>query len=385
MKNRTPLSAMDQQRASRRVIGILRRRARHLFTTDANLPQTQPRPIPMTVPRYKVVLLAVTAVLALAVLGGGYTLWQRLARPAPDARRDSLAVLPAAENSQAVNPAAIDLDVREMPRIEPGTVITKRPTGWTNLVLHGVPRVAEGDVDRVSGMLSRLVSMFHLTILANVVQDRANPPRFQLDKVALGLAMDIKGREVIVSSETQKKLGANLRLMEENALSGNEACLDQALQVARTPTMVIFDATAIMRLEDENRNVFDRHVLLVSPTDGRLTTFAWALERDSQGAYHLAADKIRKLAPGAQEDRKLYVDRRRFVFGLPSQEAFALVDLPPGETILPSAELQRAAESDLKTPADVTRLEELLRSEIAQPTGQPSAQTRQPRAQARDL
>ena len=86
-----------------------------------------------------------------------------------------------------------------------------------------------------------------------------------------------------------------------------------------------------------------------------------------------------------QEDRKLYVDRRRFVFGLPSQEAFALIDLPPGETILPSAELKQAAESVPNTPDDVLLLEQLLRSEIAQGAGQPSAQTRQPRAQARDL
>jgi hypothetical protein len=382
MTLRVPLPATDRKRASRRVIGILQARARRLISTRANLPPPQPMPTR----RNKALLSAVIAVIVLAILGGGYGLWQKLSRPAADARRDSLAVLPAAaENLQAANPAAVDLDVREMPRIEPGTVITKRPTGWTNLVLHGVPRVAEGDVDRVSGMVSRLVSMFHLTILANIVQDRANPPQFQLGKVALGLAMNIKGREVIVSSKTHEKLGASLRLIEENALSGNEACLNQALQMARTPTMVVFETTAIMRLKNENRNVFHRYVLLVSPTDGRLTTFVGALERDSQHAYHLATDEIRKLVPGVQEDRKLYVDRQRFVLGLPAQEAFALIDLPPGETILPSAELQQAAESVLKTPADVTRLEELLRSEIAQAPGQPGAQTRQPRARARDL
>ncbi len=338
-------------------------------------------------PLKKTLIAAVPLLLVLAALVGGYVLWVRLALPPPDSRRAVLTVLPAAaENAKMAGPEIVDLDVREMPRIEPGTVIGKRPpAGWTDLVLHGVPRVAEGDVDRVSGMLSRLVSMFHLTVLANVVQDHTSPPQFHLGKVAIGLAMDIRGREVIVSSKTQRELGANLRLMEENALAGNEACLEQALQMARTPTMVAFDATAVMRLEEENRNVFDRHALVVSPTDGRLTTFVWALERDQQGAYHLAADKIRKLRPAAQEDRKLHVDRRRFVFGLPAQEAFALVDLPPGETILPSAALQAAAESALQTPADVTRLEGLLRREIAHGSDQPSAQKRTRPAQARDL
>ena len=80
-------------------------------------------------------------------------------------------------------------------------------------------------------------------------------PQFRLDKVAIGLAMDIKGAKSSSRAKRKKDLGANLRLMEENALSGNEACLEQALQVARTPTMVIFDATAIMRLQGENQNV----------------------------------------------------------------------------------------------------------------------------------
>ena len=133
--------------------------------------------------------------------------------------------------------------------------------------------------------------------------------------------------------------------MEENALSGNEACLDQALQVARTPTMVVFDATAIMRLEGENQNVFNRHALLVSPTDGRLTTFVWASIATARASIIWPPTRFVAWRPGVQEDRKLYVDRRRFVFGLPSQEAFALIDLPPGETILPSAELKQAVKS----------------------------------------
>jgi hypothetical protein len=347
----------------------------------------------MRMTRNKALLAALPVLLLCLTLAGAYALWVKLARPAADARRDTLTVLPAAQDagngaSQLAGAAEIiDVQPREMPRIEPGTVITKRaPAGWTELVLHGVPRVADGDVEKVSGMLSRLVSLFHLTILAEVVQDRAQSAYYRLGKVGLGLATSIKGREVIVSTKTLEKLGANLRLMEQTALSGNEACLDQALQIARTQAMVVFDATAIMRLEGENRNVFNRHAVLVSPTDGRLTTFVWALERDPKGAYHLAGGKIRKLPRGLEEDRKLYVDRSRFVLGLPAQEAFALIDLPPGETITPSAELQEAAESALQTPDDVARLQELLRREIASGTSMPAAKVRRTTGQqTRDL
>ncbi len=382
--------ATRRRRRATRAFDILSSRARRLLPDRASSGHVQHMPIT----RNKALLAALPVLLLCILLIGGYELWVKLARPAADARRATLTVLPAIQGtangaapSSPGEPETIDVQPREMLRIEPGTVITKRvPAGWTDLVLHGVPRVSDGDVEKVSGMLSRLVSLFHLTILAEVAQNRSQHARYRLDKVGIGLAMKIKGREVIVSTKTQDELGANLRLMEQNALSGNEACLDQALQVARTRTMVIFDATAIMRLQEENRNVFDRHALLVSPTDGRLATFVWALERDSKGTYHLASGKIRKLPRGLEEDRKLYVDRSRFVLGLPAQEAFALLDLPPGDTITPSAELQEAAESALQTPEDVTRLQGLLRREIDSSTGQPAAKFRRATGQqARDL
>jgi hypothetical protein len=333
-------------------------------------------------------LLAVSLLLIAGIVGGGtYTLWMRLTRPAPGPRRATLVAMPAAGAAQDSSPESIDVRPRVMPRIKSGTVIGKEGArNWTDLVLHGVPRVADGDVEKVSATLSRLVSLFHLTILADVDLETSQPGTYRLGDVAVGLAMKINGREVVVSSKSQQALGAKLSLIDRNALSGNEACLDQALQVARTPTMVIFDATAIMRLGDENRNVIDRHALVVSPTNGRLTTFVWALDRDKNGNNELVGDKIRILPRGLREDRRLYVDSRRFVLGLPSQEAFALVDLPPGDTIKPSDALRTAAESTLQTPADVTRLQGLLAAATTQSPAETKADEQRAAArQPRDL
>ncbi|HEY2837776.1 MAG TPA: hypothetical protein VGJ26_01415, partial [Pirellulales bacterium] len=60
-------------------------------------------------------------------------------------------------------PAADPSDVtpRLISRIEPGLKIgDAAPEGWSHLVLHAVPRLAEGNVEKVSPLVNRLVSRF---------------------------------------------------------------------------------------------------------------------------------------------------------------------------------------------------------------------------------
>jgi len=336
----------------------------------------------MVVARGKILLVVLPILLLVLAAGGARRLWEKLTQPAADQRRDTRAVLPPDDlpRRAAPEPLAADVQPRDMPRIEPGTVIgSTPPEGWSHVVLHGVPRVAAGDVDKVPRSLARLVAMFHLTILADVEADveadATAEPRNLLRRVAIGLATDVGGREMIVSTSASKALGAELGFVERSSLAGNEASLAQAVQVARTPTMLLFDATAIQRIDDQNRRVLHRHALLVLPTDGRLATLVWALEPDEADKYHLVDGKIRLLPENLEEDRKLYVDAGRFVLGLPAQEAFALVDLPPGRALVVTPELRAAAISPLQTPQDARRLERLL-GEAVCATGDPGGDKR---------
>jgi hypothetical protein len=322
----------------------------------------------MRATRVKLLLAGLPVLIVALTVSGAYVFWKHMTQPLADVRRSTLTVLPVSDTVAKRAPADESVDVRphELPRIEPGTVIPPKPAGGTRIVLHSVPRVTEGDIAKVPSSLSRLVSLFHLTILADVVPDPSiKPAHYRLTRVAVGLATETKGREMIVSTKTLGQFGPKLGFVERSSLAGNEASLDQALQVARTPTMVVFDATAIQRIAGRNQHVIHRHAVLVSPTDGKLQTFVWALERDDAGQYHLVDGKVRRLANGAKEDRKLYVDAGLFTFGLPSQEAFALVDLPPGDDLAMSPQLQRGVESTLQTADDCLGLERLLRSATA--------------------
>ena len=58
----------------------------------------------------------------------------------------------------------------------PGGLVVgdQAPTDWSHLVLHSVPRVAEGDVDRVSTLVNKLAGLFHLVIVADVADEQGS-------------------------------------------------------------------------------------------------------------------------------------------------------------------------------------------------------------------
>ncbi len=54
--------------------------------------------------------------------------------------------------------------------------------------------------------------------------------------------------------------------------------------MARTPTMMIFDAQAVMRRNNDHVKMIMRHAVLVDPGTGQLFTLVWLLTREYQPA-----------------------------------------------------------------------------------------------------
>jgi len=260
----------------------------------------------------------------------------------------------------------VDVEQRLMSRIEPGAQLDAGPPkDWSHLVLHAVPRVAEGDVKKASALVNRLVSQFHLTVLANVqAVDNLQPPLYRLEKVAIGMALPIGGKETVISSATQQALGAKLGFVDRNALAETETSLHGVRQVARTGTMLVFDAPSIMRLDKKNRSVTQRHAILVSPNTGKLATLVWILEPGEEGALRLVDDDARLLPESCEDDRKIYIDAAQFSFGIPNKQAFALVSLPEGDSIPIAESWRNLAVSKFQESADAVSLEQALRAAL---------------------
>ena len=104
--------------------------------------------------------------------------------------------------------------------------------------------------------------------------------------------------------------------------------------------------------------------MLISPESGRLATFVWALAPASKGRYRFCGESLQLLPNGLREDRLLHVDASKFTLGIPTQESFALVRLPQGQSVPLSPALHAVAESRFDLPQDAVQLESALRSAI---------------------
>jgi hypothetical protein len=257
---------------------------------------------------------------------------------------------------------AVDLVSRALPRITPGTVIPAEgpPQLWSNLVLFATPTLSPADLKEAPKMAAEYARMFKLTFLANV---KKNPQtnKYNLDVVARGFAINIRGKETVV--DANNTFGADLGLFGKRILDENEKILDNDVRlVARTETMWLFDAQAVMLQGREHTKMVMRHAIVVNPQSGKLATFVWLLAKDRAGDYVPAEKAIQLLPPNMREQRFLSVKRDKFFLGVPAPDAFALVRVPQGRAVAYTAELQPLASRRQFTAQQVLSLEGQLRA-----------------------
>jgi hypothetical protein len=273
-----------------------------------------------------------------------------------------------AESPSTRAAAWTDVTPRRLQWIKPGTQIGEGPPqGWSHLVLLAKPRIGVGDVDAIPKSAIHYGSMFSFTVLANVRTEGkadADEKRYFLERVAIGMATNVQGRNLIVTSD--QTFGADVGFIGRAVMRENERILSSDMrQVARTRTMHVFDVNAIMLRSNQHKQMVIRHVNLVSPQTGQLTTFVWLLGRDSTDKYTVAENAIQMLPPQMQEDRVLSVDARKFTLGIPAADAFALARLPQGTPVKYSKSLMTLAALRRFTPESALHLEEELQTRYA--------------------
>lgn len=312
-----------------------------------------------------ILVVLASAVAAVAVVVP-FAFWQPEAQKL---RPDSFAPLATEdatpETSESISDTAlqhVDVRPRPMTMLTGGMLIDQNPPDdWSHLVLHAKPRVAEGDVDRVSKLVNRLAGLFHLVVVAKV-GPAGDGDSHGIETVAIGLATDVEGVETTVAS--QNSSSAKLDFMERTALSQNEASVKSSQQVARTKTMFVFDSDTIMWREGDHLRTIHRHAVLAEPKSGRLATIVWALAPGPKGRYRLCGESLQRLPDALREDRLLHVDANKFTLGIPTQESFGLVRVPPGDAVTLSPTLHEVVESRFDRAEDAVKLESTLRAAI---------------------
>ncbi len=264
----------------------------------------------------------------------------------------------------------LDTTPRQLELIPPGVVVTQHAEhGWSDLVTIAHPRLGAGAVDSIPEFAGRYASMFKFTVLANVRQAPVNgQPQYWLDKLAIGLAMDVKGQSIVVTKDTAAQFGGELGMIERGVLGGNEDSLKDIKQIARTERLIMFDAQANMAVGDEHEMMVLRHLVWVSPNTGKLGILVWLLEEDKDNAkkYALAEPQMQLLPPGYQEDRVIHVSEGGLLSRIPTPDRFALLSVPPGTAVPFSDEMSRVAGLKAYDREDLQRLVAGVGQSIAQ-------------------
>jgi hypothetical protein len=272
--------------------------------------------------------------------------------------QQAVAQVVMAEN--VATPAAERISFKRQPisMIPAGTKFGEQPpAGWSHLISFVRGQLSSGDIESVSETVRYYGEIFNLVMLGNAEPNAEG--KYELDKVAIGFSMKIKGVNTIVTSETQKELGAGLNILGRGVLDGNIESLANVEQVARTTNSIVIDAPAIMLRDGKHREMIVRYYIWVFPENGNLGTLVWLLDSTpDQSELSIADTTIQLLPANMREDRVMHVDASKFnLLGIPSKDAFALVRLPQGVAFQMSESMQSiAAEKnyDAETLAKLT-------------------------------
>jgi len=270
----------------------------------------------------------------------------------------------------------IDCTRRPIAQIPPGTKVSNRPpVGWTHLIFKTRNRLASGDLDAIPDF-GRATAEFLFTVFAARVVP-ANPDGrgpWRLDKVAMAVGAQVGQEDIVLTTATQKELGADLGVLKLAILGRAEEHLKKVHQVAFSPRLAIVDAPTYFADPDGHRPIVIRYLLLVRPEDGGLASLAWRIDLAEEGRYLAARSPAVLIQPNLVATTPLHVDGKKVILGIPGADAFATTRLPRGREVpIPLVVQGLAGRQDL-TPQDVLVLETHFRQAIEAPPASPLPQ-----------
>jgi len=251
-----------------------------------------------------------------------------------------------------------DLTPKPAPEIAPGTVVgTAAPPGWSHLVIKSLPRVRADHRAGLPDITIDKAGWMFTAFLADVTREPDGT--FALKRLALGLGAKGAERDVIATSDTARQHGVPLGAFGGLILDKGYAVQRKAVLPLWSPAFGLLDTPVWFKCGDTNRLVRYRYALLADRTTGTLDVLMWSLGADGPGCGWLA--EVVRIAPNTIDPAELVVDRRKVTFGMPTDDAFAVEQLPPGARRPLPDELRPLAGTTRFTPESARDLEAGLR------------------------
>jgi hypothetical protein len=146
-------------------------------------------------------------------------------------------------------------------------------------------------------------------------------------------------------------------MVDRGVLSGNEDCLNDVVQIARTDRLVVFDAKANVLIGTKHAPRIIRHFIWASPASGKLGILIWQLRADGSGNYAIDSPNMQLLPAGFKEDRRIHVSPGNLLTSkIPTPDRFALESIPQGSAVPFGDRIKQVAGLQQMTAADLELL-----------------------------
>lgn len=245
-----------------------------------------------------------------------------------------------------------------LPRVPPGTAAVAPAAARFNRVVYlAVSRISTGDADAVPTLIRDRVPLFTLALLATVSQaaDEQGQPAYRLAEVGAGYAVPLAGRLTVIDPDSPPA-EAGIDFVGRQVLAANGRHLAELRRVGVNRTMQVVDVDSLFQRNGGHTPLVMRHYIWTEARSGRCACCVWLLARQSDGTLKLAADPPRWLQEGTRDTRGIHVDADAFFLGMPTRDAFALTELPPGADLAWSDDLRQVAAINRYAEADLRLL-----------------------------
>lgn len=208
-------------------------------------------------------------------------------------------------------------------------VRTSNDSDWNTPLISAFGELSTGALNGVSNIVRENSKLFGFAMMANLRENEGGS--LEIADFGVSVTMrNLKGEPIATSASNPSPKVKELGLISRMVLKANEEALSRIKVIAQSPQLILIEAPTIMHIDQINREVNVRYVLLLDEKyKPRLFVFGPIIENKSSSAPPI----LRELVVGMDELRQFYVDGDQFTFGIPSKTAFGLVDLPPGRQI----------------------------------------------------
>jgi hypothetical protein len=267
--------------------------------------------------------------------------------------RPAASVEPATSARDAAGPKLVPL--------APGTTVDGRPSGgWTDRIIHSIPRLASGEIGTLPESAKTTATLFRTAVLVEVGKGRRG---YELHAVGAGNGVPFRGREVVVTPDGPAEVRASLSTVERIVANAAYDEVNRGRLAVTTPTFALMRGPARLAIDGVHKHVDLYYAILVDPETGAVRTLNWATLPGKTDPPRRLTELPHDLAFDCPID--VAVDGK--IGPLNVSWSFAMAALPPGRKVEVTPELARLVESTAGGRGDAGALEKALRGLLDTP------------------